>query len=272
MASNKQISKNSGNLLSKLKRFFLGRGFQPPPKEIKNDRMLREQLSRLEKNISYTINNPLLFVQSLKHRSYLNVTNAERITSYERLEFLGDSILNMIVSENLFRQFPDKEEGELTKCKALLVNKKVLAHCAERINLGEFVLLSEGEQRSGGRNRPSILSDVLESLIGAIYLDSGFDHAKAFIQRHVLTDMMQVLNDEMNTNFKGELLEFSQSSEWGMPHYVVISETGPEHSKQFTVEVKIKDQVYGMGKGMTKKDAEQQAAREALKKIKQSSN
>jgi ribonuclease-3 len=222
-----------------------------------------------EKQIHTTIHRPELFIQALKHRSYLNVTNEERIASYERLEFLGDLILNLITGEKLFLRYPTQEEGDLTKAKSLLVNKKILAQKAKALGLGRFILISEGEERSGGRSRASILSDVLESVIGAIYLDSGYHQAKVFVLNHILYDMDEILSDDAHANFKGELLEWAQGKEWGIPSYVVVNEVGPEHSKEFTVEVMIKQEVFGAGKGLTKKDAEQHAAREALKKIKQ---
>ncbi len=228
-----------------------------------------DRVRAFEKKINTQIHHPELFIQALKHRSYLSVTNEARDSSYERLEFLGDLILNLITGERLFLEYPTQEEGDLTKAKSLLVNKKFLAQKAEELGIGTFILMSEGEERSGGRTRASLLSDVLESVIGAMYLDGGYVQAKAFVLKHILYDMNAILSDDANANFKGELLEWSQAQDWGIPSYLVVDEIGPEHSKKFTVEVLIKQQVFGAGKGLTKKDAEQQAAREALKKIKQ---
>jgi ribonuclease-3 len=228
-----------------------------------------DSLHFFEKKIQTKIHHPQLFIQALKHRSYLSVSNEERIASYERLEFLGDLVLNLITGERLFLQFSTQEEGDLTKAKSLLVNKKILAQKAETLGLGQFILMSEGEEKSGGRTRASILSDILESVIGAIYLDSGYESAKLFVLNHILYDMNDIINDDANMNFKGELLECVQGQDWGVPTYIVVNEIGPEHNKEFTVEVIIKQQVLGAGRGLTKKDAEQQAAREALKRIKQ---
>lgn len=233
-------------------------------KDIKNyDALLRS----FEKAIGARIHNPYLFIQALKHRSYLSIGNEDRVHSYERLEFLGDLILNLITGEFLYNLYPDQEEGDLTKNKSLLVNKKILALQAEGLGLGPFILMSEGEEKSGGRSRASILSDVLESVIAAIYLDSGYSAAKKFILGHILHNAVEILNDDLHFNYKGELLEWSQAKEWGIPAYTVIHQEGPEHNKEFTVEVSIKQQVYGSGKGLTKKDAEQQAARQALEKV-----
>ncbi len=225
-------------------------------------------LRSFENTIGLRIHDPHIYIQALKHRSYLSIGNEERVRSYERLEFLGDLILNLITGEFLYTLYPHQEEGDLTKQKSLLVNKKILAQQAEVMGLGRFILLSEGEDKSGGRLRPSILSDVLESVIGAVYLDSGYEVSKKFVLEKILYNAEDILNDEMHFNYKGELLEWSQANDGGIPAYTVINQEGPEHNKEFTVEVSIKQQVYGNGKGSTKKDAEQQAARQALRKIK----
>ncbi len=226
-------------------------------------------LKALEARMEYAIRHPDIFIQALKHRSYVSLSNEARIDSYERLEFLGDAALNLVVSEYLFQRFPEHEEGDLTKSKALLVNKRVLAQRADRLGLGEFVLISDGEEKSGGRSRVSILADVLESILGAILIDGGYDHARRFVLTHVLNDIDTILVDEDNHNYKGELLEFTQSHDRGMPSYALVSQSGPEHQKEFTVEVLVQDEVLGVGHGRTKKDAEQLAAREALTRIKE---
>lgn len=223
-----------------------------------------------EQRIGYSIHNTQIFTQALKHRSYLSVRNESRTDSYERLEFLGDAVLNLAVSEFLFNRFPRDEEGDLTKNKALLVNKRVLGRRAEQIGLGEFVLMSEGEEKSGGRNRVSILADILESVLGAILMDGGYEPARRFVVRYVLADVDKILFDEHNHNYKGELLEYTQSHDWGMPSYSLINQTGPEHQKSFMVEVLIKGEVFGTGQGTTKKNAEQQAAKQALTRVKDS--
>jgi ribonuclease III len=253
----------SSSRLAYFRRLWWRWGFE---RDIKNH---EELLRSFETAIGARIHDPHIFIQALKHRSYLSIGNEDRVRSYERLEFLGDLILNLITGEFLYNLFPNQEEGDLTKSKSLLVNKKILAQQAEILGLGRFILLSEGEEKSGGRLRASILSDVLESVIGAVYLDSGYDAARRFVLRHVLHNVEEILSDDLHFNYKGELLEWSQAQDWGIPVYMVINQEGPEHNKEFTVDVSIKQQVYGNGKGLTKKDAEQQAARQALKKIKQ---
>jgi len=255
-------------ILSRLKR-WLGIGAEGE-NDKKQERHTQPSIAALERKLHHSVRNPQLFIQALKHRSYLHVSSEARIQSYERLEFLGDAILNMISSEWLYLTYGDHEEGDMTKCKALLVNKRVLAQRAERLGLAEHILLSEGEEKSGGRTRPSILSDVMEALIGAIYLDSNYETVRSFVRNFVLCDVDRILTDETNVNFKGELLEFAQSHDLGSPLYSVIEESGPEHQKRFTIEVLIKNKSCGRGKGLSKKDAEQQAAREALKSIKNS--
>lgn len=227
------------------------------------------QLRKLERRVHYRIRNRNLFIQAFKHRSYLHFSEESRVMSYERLEFLGDSILNLIAAEHLYHKFPSNEEGQLTKQKALMVNKKVLSRKARALGLGDLILMSESEDKAGGRNRSSITADVLEAVIGAVFLDRGYIAARNFVTEFIFDDLDAVLADEDGINFKGTLLELAQQSNWGIPVYSVIREVGPEHHKEFTVEVKIKNKVLGTGKGMSKKEAEQKSARIALQKLNQ---
>ncbi len=220
-----------------------------------------------ENRTRYRFRNPELLIQALKHRSYLNVTSEKRCQSYERLEFLGDAILNLIVTELLFSRFPSQDEGIMTKEKATLVNKKILASKAAGLRLGDMILLSESEEKVGGRRRMSILADVMESVIGAVFLDSGYTDARKIALRFVYNDLDHILNDFQSMNFKGTLLELTQGKNWGIPVYMVTGERGPEHRKEFTVQVQIKNVPYGSGTGLSKKEAEQSAAREALIKL-----
>ncbi|MCB0833275.1 MAG: ribonuclease III [Bacteroidetes bacterium] len=237
-------------------------------RNVKNRRELIVQLKTLEQDLGIRIHDPRIFVQALKHRSYLSVFNESRMASYERMEFLGDLVLSLVTGDYLYTKFTVQEEGDLTKNKSALVNKKILASKAEALRLGGFILMSEGEERSGGRQRASILSDVLESIIGAIYLDSGFHEARRFILRSVLNNVDGILSDEQHFNYKGELLEWAQARDLGMPVYTVLQEVGPEHNKEFTIQVSIRQQLYGIGKGPSKKEAEQLAAKSTLKEIK----
>ncbi len=226
-----------------------------------------DRARRLGKLIDYRFRDLKLLDQALKHRSYLVGSHQNRLISNERLELLGDAVLGLAVTEYLFHRFPRKPEGELTNIKSLVVSRRVLSRVAKRIHLGEFILMSHAEERSGGRERPSILSDCLEALIGAIYLDGGFQEAMRFVRRHVLSGMNEFLQEELFQNYKSELLEYAQARNWGNPVYRVIKEEGPDHDKTFTVEVDVAGHARGVGKGHTKKRAEQLAAREALKQL-----
>jgi ribonuclease III len=184
--------------------------------------------------------------------------------SNERLEFLGDSVLGLVTSEYLYRQNPDEHEGQLTKTKSLLVSKAILSRRALAMGLGRFVLMSHSEVESGGRQRLSILADAFEAVLGAIYLDQGFEAARAFIHRWLLKDSQEIASDKRHANWKSHLQEYVQSTFHTHPVYRVRSEMGPDHSKVFMVDVLVGKRLLGSGKGRNKKDAEQAAARNAL--------
>ena len=222
---------------------------------------------QLEAKLKYKFIDRALISQALKHRSYLSVTNEPRLSSNERLELLGDSVLGLVVTEFLYNKFPTKEEGELTAIKSLMVSRKILARIAKQIGLGEFILLNDAEEKAGGRNRSSIVADAFEAVIGAIYLDGGLDTVVNFIQKKLLIRIEKIISEEQNRNFKSMLLEYSQSKNLGLPHYTVQKEEGPDHEKLFTIEVMINNEVLGMGKGNSKKKAEQISAKNALKKL-----
>ena len=204
---------------------------------------------------------------ALTHRSYLSVTGQGPRESNERLEFLGDSVLGLVTSEFLYRQNPHEHEGQLTKTKSLLVSKAILSRRALAMGLGRFVLMSHSEVESGGRQRLSILADAFESVVGAIYLDQGFEASRAFIERWLLRDSREIAADKRHTNYKSHLQEYVQSAWRTHPVYRIRSEMGPDHSKQFMVEVMVGRRVLGSGKGQNKKDAEQEAARDALDRV-----
>ncbi|HHL74010.1 MAG TPA: ribonuclease III [Bacteroidetes bacterium] len=217
--------------------------------------------------LGYRFTNPALLEQALKHRSILPALHQTRVESNERLELLGDAVLGLVVTEFLFNKYPDKEEGELTAMKSLLVSRKILAKIARTLTLGEFMLLSDSEVKSGGRNRISIIADAMESVIGAVYLDGGLENAKSFIVRNILGDYQAILSAEQHRNFKSILLEYTQSKNLGVPFYSICSEDGPDHNKVFTVEVKIQNKIVGRGVGNSKKRAEQSAAQDALAQL-----
>ena len=202
---------------------------------------------------------------ALTHRSYLHVTGQR--DSNERLEFLGDSVLGLVTSEHLYRAHPGEHEGQLTKTKSLLVSKAILSRRALAMGLGRFVLMSHSEMESGGRQRLSILADAFEAVIGAIYLDQGFEAARSFIERWLLRDTRAIVADKRHTNYKSHLQEYVQSTYRTHPVYRIRSEVGPDHSKQFMVEVIVGRRTLGEGKGRNKKEAEQAAARDALERV-----
>ncbi len=215
----------------------------------------------LEERIGYRFQNIALLKQAITHSSYTNEQKINKLKDYERLEFLGDAVLELVSSEFLFQEYGLVQEGELTKMRASMVCEPSLAFCARDLELGEFLLLGKGEECTGGRKRDSITSDAMEAVIGAIYLDGGMEEAKKFIYRFVLSDLedKQLFYDS-KTNLQ-ELMQGKIKKEF---HYVLLEETGPEHDKTFRVEVRMEDEVIGKGEGRTKKAAEQQAAYQAL--------
>jgi ribonuclease-3 len=217
-----------------------------------------------ESVIGHAFRRPELLRQALTHRSHTGQHDGSRASSNERLEFLGDAVLDLCVSHHLFQRFPDKKEGELTKLKSIIVSGPFLVRLAGEIGLGRHLLISESEERTGGRQRASILEDAFEALLGALYLDGGLEVAEAFVCRHILDglDLGQASRD--NRNYKSLLLELSQSRGRGNPVYRVVGEMGPDHSKYFTVEVLVGEEALGRGTGASKKKAEQEAAREGL--------
>ncbi|MFC1475715.1 ribonuclease III [Candidatus Zixiibacteriota bacterium] len=224
-------------------------------------------LDRLQKILGYHFANPRLLEQALTHRSYINLPEYGQLPSYERLEFLGDSVLGVIVAEYVYNRFGKHSEGDLTKLKAGVVNIHSLTHLARSLGLGTFIKLSPEERRAGGADRPSILSDVFESLTGAIFLDGGMKEAREWIGRVLLNDFDRWRMQIEHINYKGNLLEYLQGRGQGMPRYDVLTETGPDHDKTFTVRVFCLGRDMGIGQGSSKKEAEQAAAEEALGEI-----
>ena len=223
------------------------------------------RMDKLEKELEYRFRDPGLLRLALSHRSWVNnVTRGARPPSNERLEFLGDAVMNSIITDYLYNRYPGCDEGELSKMKSLVVSAKVLVPCAELLNLGDYVLLSKSEERSGGRRRPSILADAFEALLGAVYLDGGYEAVRGLLNRTLIHIMDDILADADLANYKSLLLEYSQSRGFGAPFYDVLRETGPEHRKAFVVSVKIRGEEWGRGSGPSKKDAEQAGARNAL--------
>jgi len=218
-------------------------------------------LSELEARIGYQFRDKQLLKQAVTHSSYTNEQRINRAANYERVEFLGDAVLELVSSEFLFYKYPDITEGELTKMRASMVCEPSLAFCARDIELGEFLLLGKGEKCTGGRQRESITSDAMEAMIGAIYLDGGMEAAKDFINRFILSDLeTKQLFYDSKTNLQ-ELIQGKWKKDF---QYVLVEEAGPEHNKTFSVEVLMDAVMIGKGSGRTKKAAEQQAAYQAL--------
>ena len=215
----------------------------------------------LEERIGYTFRDKKLLKQALTHSSFANEQKINKWDDYERIEFLGDAVLELISSDYLYRENPRLSEGELTKKRSSMVCEPALAFCARDLELGRFIFLGKGEEATGGRKRESITSDVLEALIGAIYLDGGISCAKTFIDRFVLSDLE---NKQLFYDSKTILQEQVQKEGGGHLHYVLVEESGPEPDKQFHVKAMIDEKKIGEGTGRTKKHAEQQAAYQAL--------
>jgi ribonuclease-3 len=219
----------------------------------------------LERRIGYRFKKKERLLEALTHRSTLGdlKPGADRIT-YERLEFLGDSVLALVTSDFLIRSFPDENEGQLTKKKSLLVSKGVLAKKAEEIGIKQHIILSESAAKGGVAEQDSVLTAALEALIGAIYVDGGMEKARSFVEDMLLDNIDEFLEHRDHINYKSIIQEWSQSKFRSYPRYAVRSTTGPEHDKIFLVEVKVGGKVVGKGRGKSKKDAEQMAAKEAL--------
>lgn len=220
-------------------------------------------LPELEQLLGYHFNNPKLALLALTHRSLVRVNNGD-LPSNERLEFLGDSVLGLVIADQLYRDHPDQAEGNLTKLKAMLVNEIALARVGIECGFNTHIQMSVDEDRSGGRERPSIVSDTLEALIGAVYIDGGLEAARRMILNCLYSRRDNIVNDVAQQNYKGDLLERIQAISTELPCYEVVRESGPDHDKTFEVVIKVGQRILGEGAGPSKKDAEQKAAHMAL--------
>ncbi|GFI11872.1 MAG: ribonuclease III [Lachnospiraceae bacterium] len=219
------------------------------------------KFEQLEERIGYRFKEPKLLKQAMCHSSFANERHMDRLLNNERLEFLGDAVLELITSEFLFKNYPKMPEGEATRTRASIVCEQTLALCARELGLGAFLLLGKGEDLTGGRDRDSITSDALEALLGAVYLDGGFASAKEFVHRFVLND---IEHKKLFFDSKTILQEEIQGETTELLHYVLTGEEGPDHNKRFMVHACLGSQVIGEGSGRTKKAAEQEAAYRAL--------
>lgn len=221
---------------------------------------MKYDLEELQNRIGYFFHDVGLLEQAVTHSSYANERSIRKIPDYERIEFLGDAVLETVSSELIFREYTSMSEGNMTKLRASLVCEPALAYCARKLELGRFLNLGKGEERCGGRERDSIIADVMEAITGAIYLDGGMEQAKAFILGHILND---VENSGIFYDSKSTLQEMIQRT-GGVLRYELIDESGPEHDKTFTARVLIDGIPRGVGSGHNKKQAEQKAAYEAI--------
>lgn len=219
-----------------------------------------------EKRIGYQFQDKKLLFQALTHSSYANERHLGKNANNERLEFLGDAVLEVVSSDFLFHRYPERPEGELTTLRASMVCEPTLSFCTRELELGKYLLLGKGEDHTGGRKRASILSDALEAVIGAIYLDGGLANAKEFIHRFILND---IEHKRLFFDSKTILQEVVQGNYSEELHYELVHEEGPDHDKKFVMEARIGDKAYGQGEGRNKKAAEQEAAYHTLLQLKQ---
>lgn len=228
--------------------------------------MTEKKATQLQERIGYRFRNGQLLVQALSHSSYANEHRQESCGDNERLEFLGDAVLEVVSSEFLYLEYPRMPEGDMTKLRASLVCEPTLARCAREIGLPDYLLLGRGEEHTGGRNRDSIVSDAMEAVIGAIFLDGGFASAKEFVRKYVLTD---IEHKKLFYDSKTILQEIVQRDyKEDEVCYLLTGEEGPDHAKRFLVEVRIGGRTEGKGSGSTKKAAEQEAAYQAILSLK----
>lgn len=222
-------------------------------------------VSELQQQIAYAFRDPRLLERALTHKSF---ANENRLSEHnERMEFLGDSVLSLVVSELLMNALPDASEGELSRIRAAVVSEPSLAAVAREIGLGDFLLVGRGEEQTGGRDKDSLLADSLEALVASLYLDGGIEQAGSFITRFFKDRLDRVQTAGGTADHKTELQELCQERLKTLPEYRVASESGPDHRKEFTVELSIRGEVYGRGIGRNKKEAEQRAAKEALERL-----
>ncbi len=225
---------------------------------------MEARFKEFEKKIGVEFNNKNILFQAFCHRSYLNENPDFNLGQNERLEFLGDAVLELVVTNYLYFNYPEKSEGELTTWRAALVNSKEIGDTAEQLDFQDFILLSKGESKEKGKSRLYILADTFEALIGAIYIDRGYDVAKDFIEKYLISRLPRIIELGLYRDPKSELQEKTQEEVGITPAYNVLEEKGPDHKKHFVIGVFLNGEMIGRGKGWSKKEAEEMAAKEAL--------
>jgi ribonuclease-3 len=229
--------------------------------------MTDHNIAKIEAALNLTFSDKTLLKRALTHRSYINENPDYLLEDNERLEFLGDAVLDFITGEYLYHHFPEMAEGRLTNLRSALVRTEKLAQFATNLNLGDYLFLGRGEEESGGRQRLAILCDVFEALIGALYLDNGLDVARQFVYKIIEPALQEILHLDTAKDAKSRLQELAQSHYRLTPTYHTIKEQGPDHAKEFTVEALIGNKPYGRGKGLSKQTAAQAAAQQALEAL-----
>lgn len=227
----------------------------------------KKALKLFEKKLGYRFKDLKLLKKALTHKSYTNELKLSPLEHNERLEFLGDAVLELSVSHLLMEKFKEHPEGELSKLRAAVVNESELAELAKGVNLGDYLFLGKGEEVTGGRNKSSLLADAYEAVLGAVYLDRGFKKGFAVVKKHFTKIIEHVGHEGFAKDYKTRLQEEVQSRFRTIPRYQLMRAVGPDHQKMFEINLYIQDQLYGVGRGLSKKSAEQEAAREALEKL-----
>ncbi len=223
-----------------------------------------KDFSKLEEQLGIKFKNQDLLIQAFVHRSYLNENPNFRLSQNERLEFLGDAVLELIISDFLYNEYPDQPEGKLTNWRASLVNAKMLAQVAQELNLNEFLLLSKGETKEKGKARQYILANTFESLIGALYLDSGLNPCDGFIKKYLTSRLPEIIESGLYRDAKSHFQETAQEKEGITPMYKVLKEWGPDHVKSFIIGAFLEEELIAEGEGSSKQEAEEAAAKKAL--------
>ncbi len=226
-----------------------------------------DNVHELEKRLEYNFGRPSLLMQALTHKSYANENRLGMSGHNERLEFLGDTVLDFIISDFIMKLCPNSPEGELSKLRAVVVSESSLSKVAQRLGIGGYLFLGKGEELTGGREKPSLLANAMEAIIAAIYLDSDLDKAYRFIRSNFETDIKAMVSGGLVFDHKTELQEACQSRFGELPKYTVVNESGPDHQKVFDVEIEAGGRVLGKGTGRSKKEAEQHAAQAALEAL-----
>jgi ribonuclease III len=221
-------------------------------------------LGRFQELIGYTFASEPLLRQALTHKSSIPSDDVNGLFSNERLEFLGDAVLNCLVTEYLYHLYPDKDEGQLSKIKSLVVSRKILGEIGQALGIGVYMVFGVSEEKTGGRSRLSIQSNTFEAILGAIFLDGGYLPVKEFLKKQLFCRIDEFLGDERHANYKSLVLEMAQRDGFGMPRYITVSALGPDHAKEFKVRIEIAGLALGEGVGLNKKIAQQNAAQNAL--------